>query len=87
MSLEDTNKKGLDSLSYWSETDCYYYIRGDSNSMDPFTVTDVVVSEDGAYQVYYERESYVYIQGFTRFIITLMPREDSTYRIISNLPA
>lgn len=82
MELEDFNGAGMEKLVYWSETDAYYDSHGDANVTFEFTITNVTVTADGAYQVYY----YTYEKN-TSFVLTLMPNGDGSYRILSHLLA
>lgn len=87
MELEDFNGVGMENLVYWSETDAYYDSHGDGNGTHTFTVTNVTITADGAYQVYYYSENNNYSFHATDFVLTLMPNGDGSYRILSHLLA
>lgn len=79
--LADTRGYGLEQLTYWDDTDCYYSAHGDNNAVFDFTVDLVTLSSDGNYQVRYSVDG-----GAESYVITLKPNGDG-YLIVSNLPA
>lgn len=81
ITLDQTNGTGLDSLTYWEETGCYYGRHGDASIWENSTVTEVTTNADGAYQVRYTDHT-----DGGEYIITLMP-SGGGYLILSNLPA
>ena len=80
ISLEDTNRVGMESYIYLEETDCYYSGHNGANCVD-ITVQKVEHQDNGVIHVFYLRG---YLQD-ERMVVTLKQEGDS-YQIISNLP-
>ena len=76
LTLEETNKIGMDNFVYWDLTDCYYSVDGFLELL--LTVTDVKHLEDGNVQVFYDGN-----QGLPH-VVTLKPNGDG-YMILSNM--
>ncbi len=81
ITLDQTNRVGLDRLWYFEETDCYYgFIYSGENAV--VNVRRVVDQDDGTVKVYYRRGS----DNYQDMIVTLKPVGES-YQIISNVYA
>ena len=79
ITLEQTNKVGLDKLVYLEETDCYYGAGHGIHDVD-MTVQRVEHQQDGTILVYYNRENML-----DNMVIALKPNSNN-YQILSNLP-
>ena len=80
ITLEQTNRVGLEAYPYFEETDCYYHCHTGTHYAY-ITINRVENCDDGTIRMYYER------QGFptVNMVATLKPNGDG-YRILSNLP-
>lgn len=79
ITLEQTNKVGLDKLVYLEETDCYYSAGHGTHDVD-MTVQRVEHQQDGTILVYYNRENY------SDSMVVALRQNGNTYQILSNLP-
>ena len=79
ITLEQTNKVGLDKLIYLEETNCYYTAH---TGMEAATVTVVSVAEENGNLVV----SYSEVMNGS-CTATLIPTEDGSYQILSNVKA
>ena len=80
ITLEQTNRVGLESYPYFEETDCYYHCHSGTHYAD-ITITRVENCDDGTVRMYYERPGFPTMN----MVATLEPNGDG-YRILSNLP-
>ena len=80
ITLEQTNKVGLDKLVYLEETDCYYHAITGTHYAD-ITINRVENCDDGTIRMYYLRNGFLSVN----MVATLKPNGDG-YRILSNLP-
>ena len=75
---------------YLMEYDAWYIAHGDTN-YNPYTMTEGYVSADGTVQLYYFNNFLCVAQedgeekyADTAMVITLVPREDGTYYVVSH---
>lgn len=80
ITLEQTNKVGLDKLVYLEETDCYYHAITGTHYAE-ISIKRVEHQDDGVIHVFYLRGNW----QEDRMVVTLKQKGDS-YQIISNLP-
>lgn len=80
ITLEQTNKVGLDKLVYLEETDCYYHAITGTHYAE-ISIKRVEHQDDGVIHVFYLRGNW----QKDRMVVTLKAKGDS-YQIISNLP-
>ena len=78
LTLEETNKVGIDSLVYLKDFDAYYLSAGDV-SYSSYTMTSGQRYEDGTVKLQYQHEI-----EFKRYEVTLQPY-DNGYLFVSNL--
>ena len=81
ITLEQTEKKGIEDYVYYDKLDTYYHSHSDALLVQDITVTDVDVREDGSYVIYYTPDDISYGQG-----IAVMLPTDGGWRFISNQP-
>ena len=80
ITLEQTNRVGLEAYPYFEETDCYYHCHSGTHYAD-ITINRVENCDDGTIRMYYERPGFPTVN----MVATLKPNGDG-YRILSNLP-
>ena len=85
LTLEETQGKGLEYLTYWEETDCYYHWHGDTNARR-ISVYGVYAQEDGSLAVYYYEGTEFNEKEKPPMVLTLMAKGDGDYLVLSNLP-
>lgn len=88
LGLEETAGRGLDSLGYLAETDCYYHCHGDTNQ-EPRRVEQVRLLDDGTVLFTYRSSFWNDLtEGqFPQYSTArLQPDGAGNYRILSNLP-
>lgn len=87
ISLEETDKRGLDEFQYWEETDCYYWFGTDANGNWDIQVQGGSVLADGTIQILYSSVGAYQDAGLSYterlWVMTLSPQRT----ILSNLPA
>lgn len=81
ITLGATDKVGLDQMIYHPETNAYYHCHGDMSMAHP-KFKKGVQTPDGNIVIYYKD---VFVDMYK--ILTITPREDGGYRILSNVPA
>lgn len=79
ITLDETEKIGLEHMLYWDKTDCYYCWHGDSNFFRP-QVYKAFVQEDGTIAMYYVCNLQL---GDPNALAMLKPVGDG-YQILSN---
>lgn len=79
ITLDETEKIGLEHMLYWDKTDCYYRWHGDSNFFRP-QVYKAFVQEDGTIAMYYVCNLQL---GDPNALAMLKPVGDG-YQILSN---
>ena len=87
ISLEETDKRGLDEFQYWEETDCYYWFGTDANGNWDIQVQGGSMLADGTIQILYSSVGAYQDAGLSYterlWVMTLSPQRT----ILSNLPA
>ncbi len=92
LSLDETDKRGLDLFTYLKEYDAYYSFHSDTNYPGQVTFTSGE-RKDGKVLLYYEGESFPVLvsdggemstRSFGPVCVTLEPREDGGCRFLSN---
>lgn len=86
LSLEETDRVGLDKMTYVESTDAYYKYSGDFSCKEGVTVRDGYVLEDGSVCLYYTSNN----EWEGEWVLTLKPsgvEDGPAYHIVSNLPA
>lgn len=81
ITLDQTNRVGMDFMRYYEETDCYYGSGYYIEHVD-VNVQRVVEQNDGTFKVYYLRGFDA--DPYQEMVVTLKPAGDS-YQIISNV--
>lgn len=84
LTLDQTNEKGLELLTYNEDTDCYYQSHGDCHYIT-VKPTGAYVQKDGSVKLYYQQTGTGMDTDFTKWVATLQPVEDG-YRFVSNVP-
>lgn len=85
LSLEDTQGIGLEDLTYWADTDCYYHAHGDSNVIQVLPHS-AYVQADGTICLYYSNGDFDSdAVAAPEWAATLRPT-DGGYWIVSNQP-
>ena len=79
ITLDETEKIGLEHLLYWDKTDCYYRYHSDTNFFRP-QVYKAFVQEDGTIAMYYVCDLQF---GDPNALAMLKPTGDG-YQILSN---
>lgn len=93
LTLEETDRWGLDQFTYLPEYDAYYFFHGDTNSIGPVTFTSGEY-RDGNILLYYEGDGYpclssgdgslIYWDGVKQSCLTLEPQKDGGFHFLSN---
>lgn len=93
LTLEETDRWGLDQFTYLPEYDAYYFFHGDTNSIGPVTFTSGEY-RDGNILLYYEGDGYpclsrgdgslIYWDGVKQFCLTLEPQKDGGFHFLTN---
>lgn len=83
VSLEETQKIGLDKMFYWADTDCYYTHHGDTNAIT-FLLHSAYAQEDGTILMYYANDIYHEKTEATPDKVAVLRPCESGYQIISN---
>lgn len=81
ITVEETDKVGLDQMIYHPESNAYYHGHGDIGLSYP-NFKKGVETPDGNISIYYTDT-----RGVNEKIVTITPREDGGYRVLSNIPA
>lgn len=84
VTLAESNQVGLEKLTYFAQTGCYYRFVSDTMSMDDFVIHSGFVLENGDIRLYY---TYTILEQ--ECVITLqscLQEGETGYRILSNLP-
>lgn len=79
LTLEQTDKAGMETMVYFADTDCYYSAKGDTGACT-LTIHRGTWLEEGKVELEYTQD------GFYHRILTLQ-ETDSGYIALSNLPA
>ena len=85
ISLEEANTAGLESFSYWAETDCYY--QGSSDSAGPLMyLVDGIRLDDGTLFLSYVTQTDIASPVYVLQLCPTEPGDPVPYYVYSNLP-
>lgn len=82
VTMERTERRGMDNFIYYEKTDSYYFAHTDALLVHNITVTDVEIREDGIYLIHYFPDDISYCPA-----VVVMRYTDGDWQYISNLPA
>jgi hypothetical protein len=78
LTLEETNKVGLENFVYLESTDCYYMMHTDHNGYHNITYYDITENQDGTIKITYKPNA-----TLGKRVVTLRPT-DNGYIVVSN---
>lgn len=84
LTLEQTNGNGLEYLTFFEDTNCYYHSHGDCNLIT-VKPKGAFLQDDGTVKLYYAQTGTGMDEGLTDWVATLCP-VNGEYRFISNHP-
>ena len=79
LTLDETEKVGLEAMTYWGKTDCYYNAHSDSVFFRP-QVLEAVEQEDGTIAMYYTDDA----DGKEATAVAMLKPVEDGYQILSN---
>lgn len=83
VSLEDTDKTGLERFTFWEAGNCYYLAHGDTNAIQPLLFAAYTL-EDGTIAVYYSNGNFDGKAAAKPDKVTVLRPTADGYQILSN---